>query len=66
MTGANKGCAARIKQVYPKAEYYYCMNHNLNLAVSKSCKLPEMQVMLDTVKQVGIFYKYSPKKHGEL
>ena len=38
------------------------MNHDLNLAVSNSCKLPEMQAMLDTVKQVGIFFRYSRKK----
>lgn len=49
-----KDCAARIKQVYPKAEYDHCMSHDLNLAVTKSYKLPEMQVMLDTVNQVGI------------
>ena len=30
------------------------MSHDLNLAVTKSYKLLEMQVMLDTVKQVGI------------
>lgn len=66
MAGANKGCAGRIKQVYPKAEYYYCMNHDLNPAVTKSCRLPEMQVMLDTVKQGGIFYKYSPKMQRKL
>ena len=62
MAGAKSGCAARIRKVYPKAHYYYSMNHDLNLTVSKSCKLPEMQVMLDTVKQFGFFFRYSPKK----
>lgn len=40
MAGANKGCASRIKSLFPRAEYYYCMNHDLNLAVSISCKIP--------------------------
>ena len=66
MAGANICCAIRIKQVYPKAEYYFFMNHYLRIAVTKSCKLPEMQVMLDTIKQVGIFYKYSPTEQRKL
>lgn len=59
MAGANKGCASRIKSLFPRAEYYYCMNHDLNLAVKKSCKIPEMQIMLDTCKQIGLFFKFS-------
>lgn len=39
------------------------MNHDLNLAVKKSCKIPEMQIiMLDTCKQIGLFFKFSPKR----
>ncbi|XP_071835292.1 52 kDa repressor of the inhibitor of the protein kinase-like [Apostichopus japonicus] len=62
MAGLRRGCASRISNLHPKAVYYYCMSHDLNLAVSKSCNLPEMQVMLDAVKQVGLFFRYSPKK----
>lgn len=42
MAGVHKGCATKISELYPKAKYYYCLNHDLNLAVSKSCQLPEM------------------------
>ncbi|XP_062592729.1 52 kDa repressor of the inhibitor of the protein kinase-like [Saccostrea cucullata] len=62
MAGANKGCASRIKRLFPRAEYYYCMNHDLNLAVAKSCRIPEIQIMLDTCKQIGLFFKFSPKR----
>lgn len=62
MAAANKGCASRIKSLFPRAEYYYCMNHDLNLAVKKSCKIPEMQIMLYTCKQIGLFFKFSPKR----
>ncbi|CAG2241984.1 unnamed protein product [Mytilus edulis] len=66
MSGKYNGCAARIKRLYPRAEYYYCMNHDLNLAVSKSCKVPEMQIMIESTKQLGIFFKYSPKRQNTL
>ena len=39
MAGAKSGCTARIRKVYPKAHYYCGMNHDLNLAVLKSCNL---------------------------
>lgn len=66
MSGKYNGCAARIKRLYPRAEYYYCMNHDLNLAVSKSCKVPEMRIMIESTKQLGIFFKYSPKRQNTL
>lgn len=62
MVVAKKGYASRIKSLFPRAEYYYCINHDLNLAVSKTCKIPEMQIMLDTCKQIGLFFKFSPKR----
>ena len=58
MAGVHKGCATKISEVYPKAKYYYCLNHDLNLAVSKSCQLPEMQIMLENTKQLGIFSSF--------
>lgn len=55
MAGAKKGCASRKRSLFLRAEYYYCINHYLNLDVSKTCKIPEMQIMLDTCKQIGLF-----------
>ena len=62
MAGHTNGCAAIFKQVATLAEYYHCMNHDLNLVVCKSCKIPEIQCMLSTVTQLGLFFKYSAKK----
>ena len=39
-----------------------CMNHDLNLAISKACQLPEIRVMLAAATDVALFFKYSPKE----
>ncbi|CAC5424195.1 unnamed protein product [Mytilus coruscus] len=52
MTGIHKGCATNIKESFPKAKFFYCMNHDSNLAVSKSCQLPEMMIMLENTKHL--------------
>lgn len=66
MSGKHSGCAARFKDQYPKAVYHYCSCHDLNLAISKSCSLKEVQICLDTLKKLGIFFKYSPKRTRRL
>ena len=53
--------ALLLKREATFAPYFYCMNHDLNLVPVKACKIPEMH-MLCTVKQTGIFFKYSVKK----
>ena len=47
------GCAALIRQQYPKSVYHYCSSHDLNLALSKSCQVKEVHNMLDSLKQLG-------------
>ena len=39
-----------------------CANHELNLVFGKCSKVPEIHVMLDLLKQLGIFFKYSSKR----
>ena len=46
VSGHTNGCAAIIKHDSQKAEYYYGMNHDLNLALSYACKCLEMKCML--------------------
>ena len=48
MAGKNKGVAARISSLFPLVLHYYCMTHDLNLALSKACSLPELKIMLAT------------------
>lgn len=66
MSGKQKGCAASFQKMSPRALYCHCANHDLNLALSKACSLPEVHIMLSVIKSVGIFFKYSPKRSREL
>ena len=62
MSGRNKGCAVLLQEKAPLAVYYYCANYDLNLVLGKCSKMPEIHIMLDSLKQLGIFFKYSPKR----
>ena len=37
MAGPNKGAASIIRFQYPKAIYFHCASHKLNLCVASSC-----------------------------
>jgi len=62
MAGKQMGCAARFARLSPKAVYHHCSSHDLNLALCKSCQVKEVHLMLDSLTQLGIFFKYSPKR----
>ena len=50
MSGAVRGCAARISQLYPKALYQHCRSHVLNLAIMKVSKsIPEMSMLVEVI-----------------
>ena len=66
MAGKNIGCAAQFSRLSPKAVYHYCASHNLNLVLCNSCKVTEIHLMLDSLKQLGIFFKFSPKRTRRL
>ena len=66
MAGKQAGCAARFTQQSPRALYHYCSSHDLNLAICKSCSVTEIRSMLDTITQLGVFFKYSPKRSRRL
>ena len=62
MAGQQRGSAAAFQWIAPKAPYFRCASHDLNLALSKACNISDIQCMLNFVKTVGILFKYSPKK----
>lgn len=66
MAGKYNGCAAKFTEHSPRATYHYCCSHDLNLVLCKSCELKEVHLMLDSLKQLGIFFKYSPKRTRRL
>ena len=62
MADQQKGCVARFQRLAPKAPYFHCASHDLNLVLSKACDISNIQCMLNVIKTVGILFKYSPKK----
>lgn len=61
MSGRLKGCRTLFLNFAPRAHYFHCASHILNLALSQSCAQVEVQCMMSTVKEVALFFKYSPK-----
>ena len=66
MSGKYNGCAAKFTEHSLKALCHYCCSHDLNLVLCKSCELKEIHLMLDSLKQLGLFFKYSPKRTRRL
>ena len=66
MSGKNIGCAALFTKESPRAVYHYCSSHDLSLVLCKSCTISEIHIMLDTLKKLGIFFTYSPKRSRRL
>ena len=53
---------ARFRRLAPKAPYFHCVSHDLNLALSEACNISDIQCMFNVVKTVGFLFTYSPKK----
>ena len=49
MSGKEKGVQAIIKESCPLAVYVYCSAHALNLALVKSCTIPEIYSTFDFI-----------------
>ena len=62
MSGRTKGCTVLLQEKAPLAVYDYSANNDLNLVHGKCSKVPEIHVMLNSQKQLGIFLKYLPKR----
>ena len=62
-SGHTKGCASRFQSIVPHAEYFHCSSHDLNLALCHTCHdIPEIRNMINCVTELGLFFKYSPKR----
>ena len=63
MSSEMVGVQANILAHAPKV---HCASHCLNLVISHACSLQSIRNMIDKVKQVCIFFNYSPKQNGLL
>ena len=62
MAGAKSGVSTRIKGEYPKALYFHCSSHRLNLSVAASITIRGVRNMMDSVKKCSDIFHFSPKK----
>ena len=62
MTGVINGCAANFMNIMPEAYCYHFASHSLKLALSKACKVTEVQNMMSTLQTLEVFFKYTPKR----
>ncbi len=61
MIGKFNGCAAKIRELRPSAICVYCANHNLNLAITHSCKVPAVRNCMRTMKETINLFRKSNK-----
>ena len=55
--------ASLFQKTIPHAQYFHCSNHDLNLALCDTCHgIPEVRNMLTCVTEIGLLFKYSPKR----
>jgi hypothetical protein len=66
MAGKCQGAAVRIQANYPKALYFHCAAHILNLCVVGACKVQSVQNMMGILKEISLFFSNSPKRQQEL
>ena len=62
MSGARSGCSAVIQQQAPKAAYFHCAAHRLNLAVVSACKIQGFMNVEAYIGEIARFFAFSPKR----
>ena len=66
-SGHIKGYTALFQESVSHAGYFLCSKHDLNLALCHSCKdVQEIRNMLGCMTEIGLFFKYSPKRAQHL
>ncbi len=53
---------AIIKQKAPKAVYFLCASHRLNLAIVSACKISAFQNVQSYIDEIARFFDYSAKR----
>ena len=59
MSGECKGAACILRQDYPKALYFHCASHKLNLCVVNSCQLRSFANMMGMITSFANFFTYA-------
>lgn len=59
MSGIHGGVQAILRKNYPKALYFHCASHRLNLVVNDASSVPEIRNTISTVKDIINFFRES-------
>lgn len=59
MAGAHGGVQTILREKYPKALYFHCANHKLNLVVNDLNAVPEIRNTIGTIKEIIKFFRES-------
>lgn len=60
------GVQARMKQLYPLADYFHCASHKLNLVASDAAAVTSIARFLSRVQGVLVYFDGSPKRLNDL
>lgn len=64
MAGKENGVQKLIRNVYPKATFFHCSSHRLNLVVNDPNSVPQIQNSIGVIKEVINFFRESPKRRS--
>ena len=62
MSGARSGANAVVQKEAPKALYYHCASHKLNLSVVSACSIQAFKNVESYIGEIARFFSYSPKR----
>ena len=62
MAGARSGCMTIIQQKAPKAVYFHCASHRLNLAIVSACSISAFKNVESYIGEIARFFEYSAKR----
>lgn len=62
MAGARSGYMAIIQQKVPKAVYFHCASHCLNLAIVSACNISAFKNVESYIGEIARFFNYSAKR----
>lgn len=60
MAGKENGVAAKICQMYPKAQFFHCASHKLNLVLHDLNAVADIRNAIGVIKSVIKFFRDSP------
>jgi len=56
MAGCISGVQKRIKDMYPRAYFFHCASHRLNLVINDLNVLPEVRNCISKIKDTITFF----------